>query len=118
MKSVWEGNISFGLVSIPVRLYSPTAQKLIDFKMLCKTHEAPIHYQRRCTHGEEVAWKDSVKGFPISKDQYVIVSKEEIRELRPKSATTIDLIAFIPQGHIDPLGQTHTDCRSGIPFCY
>lgn len=102
MKSVWKGSISFGLVSIPISLYAANEQKLLSFKMLCKKHESPIRYERLCQKGgEEVPWDEIIKGFPIGKDNAIIIEKDELEKIKPKAASTIDIISFLPIEQID-----------------
>ena len=67
MRAIWKGAISFGMVTIPVKLYTATESKDVRLRMLCKEHEAPIQEKRVCTDGgEELAWDDLVRGFEVS----------------------------------------------------
>ena len=104
MRSIWRGAISFGMVSIPVKLYSATEQKDVRFRLLHKTDGAPIKEKRVCTaDGKEVEWKDLVRGYEVGKGEYVILDPEEIDEAKPESATTIDIGDFVKLKEIDPI---------------
>lgn len=96
MKDIWSGSISFGLVNIPVRLYSAVQSHGIGFKLLERESKTPIHYQRWCpVCKHEVAWRDVVKGLEVGKDRYVILTKEELVKLRPAKTETIDVLEFV-----------------------
>lgn len=104
MRPIWKGAISFGMVTIPVKLYSATESKSIQFRLLCKEHEAPIEEKRFCTEGgEELAWDDLVRGFQVSKGEYVILDPEEIDAAKPESSTTIEIGDFVEAAEIDPV---------------
>ena len=104
MRPIWKGAISFGMVTIPVKLYAATESKSIQFRLLCKEHEAPIEEKRVCTEGgEELAWDDLVRGFQVSKNEYVILDPEEIDAAKPESSTTIDIGDFVEAVEIDPV---------------
>ena len=104
MRSIWRGAISFGMVSIPVKLYSATEQKDVRFRLLHKTDGAPIKEKRVCTaDGKEVEWEDLVRGYEVGKGEYVILDPEEIDEAKPESATTIEIGDFVKLKEIDPI---------------
>ena len=104
MRSIWRGAISFGMVSIPVKLYSATEQKDVRFRLLHKTDGAPIKEKRVCTaDGKEVEWEDLVRGYEVGKGEYVILDPEEIDEAKPESATTIEIGDFVKLTEIDPI---------------
>ena len=104
MRSIWKGAISFGMVTIPVKLYTATEQKDIRFRLLHKTDGAPIEEKRFCTEdGKEVAWDDLVRGYEVSKGEYVILDPEEIEEVKPESASTIEIGDFVELSEIDPI---------------
>lgn len=104
MRAIWKGAISFGMVTIPVKLYTATEQKDIRLRMLCKEHEAPIQEKRVCTEGgEELAWEDLVRGFEVSKGDFVVLDPEEIEAAKPESSTTIDIGDFVEASDIDPI---------------
>jgi DNA end-binding protein Ku len=104
MRSIWRGAISFGMVTIPVKLYTATEQKDIHFRLLHKTDGAPIEEKRFCTaDGKEVAWDDLVRGYEVSKGEYIILDPEEIEEVKPESASTIEIGDFVELTEIDPI---------------
>lgn len=104
MKSVWDGSLSFGLVNIPVKLFSAVESKSVSFRMLDKKHNSPIHYKRVCEKGgEEVEWKDIAKGVEIAKNKFYVLSKEEIGKIKPKSTDTIEIIQFIDARRMEPI---------------
>jgi len=97
--------ISFGLVSIPVRLYPATKSKAgVSFNLLHKKDGARLKQQYVCTHdGEIVSRDDMVKGYEFAKDQYVTFTPEELKSLEEKATQSIDIDAFVPLSAIDPL---------------
>lgn len=105
MRSIWSGAISFGLVNIPVKLNSAIeSEEKLDFDMLSKKDLAPIRYARIDTKsGEEVPWKDIVKGFQYTKGKYVVVTDEDFAAASPEKSKTIDIIQFVKEEEIDPL---------------
>jgi DNA end-binding protein Ku len=104
MRPIWKGAISFGMVTIPVKLYTATQSKDVRFRLLHKEDGAPIEEKRFCTaDGKEVAWDDLVRGFEVSKGEYVILDPEEIDAAKPESSTTIDIGDFVLSEEIDPV---------------
>lgn len=104
MKSIWNGSVSFGLVNIPVKLYSAIESKSFGFKMLDSKHHAPIKYKRVSEKtGKEVPWKEIVKGIEISKGKFFVPSKEQIKAIKPEKSDTIDIVEFVDQDQIDPI---------------
>lgn len=103
MRPIWNGSVSFGLVSIPVRMYSGTNPRQgIDLDMLHKDDHAPIRYARICRKdGEEVPWDDIVKGYEYQDGDYIILSKKELEELDAKKTQTIDILQFVDEPDID-----------------
>jgi DNA end-binding protein Ku len=104
MRSIWKGAISFGMVTIPVKLYTATESKDVRLRMLCKEHEAPIEEKRFCTEGgEELAYDQLVRGHEVSKGQFVVLGPDEIDAAKPESSTTIDIGDFVEASEIDPV---------------
>jgi DNA end-binding protein Ku len=104
MRPIWKGAISFGMVTIPVKLYTATEQKDIRFRLLHKADGAPIEEKRFCTaDGKEVAWEDLVRGYEIGKGEFIILDPEEIDAAKPESSTTIDIGDFVEASEIDPV---------------
>jgi DNA end-binding protein Ku len=104
MRSIWSGSISFGLVNIPVKLVSAVQAQEIDFDLLSKNDLAPIHYARIDSKtGEEVPWKDIVKGYQYAKGRYVVVEEEDFEKASPEKSKSIDIIQFVKEDEIDPI---------------
>ena len=98
------GTISFGLVSIPVKLYTATSSKAVHFSMLHAKDSSRVRQQYVCqTCGEIVERTDTVKGYEHSRDQYVVLSEEELKGLERKSDRTIEIEEFVPIAQVDPL---------------
>jgi DNA end-binding protein Ku len=104
MKAIWKGAVTFGLVNIPVRLYSAVQEKGLKFHMLHGEDGGRIRYQRVCSvDGKEVSWDEIVKGYEFSKDQYVQFTDEELQALDLDSIKAIDVVNFVPLEDIDPI---------------
>ncbi len=104
MKSIWNGSISFGLVNIPVKLYSAIESKAFSFRMLDKKSNSPIKYKRISEKtGKEVPWPDIVKGIEISKGKFFVPTKEQLEAIKPEKSDTIDIVEFVDQDQIDPV---------------
>lgn len=105
MRSIWKGAISFGLVTIPVGLYSATENRTPKFKMLRESDGSPIKYKRVAeSDGEEVTWDEIVKGFEVEKGKYVIFSDEDLEAATAKGgAKLVDVIQFVDASEIDPI---------------
>jgi DNA end-binding protein Ku len=104
MRTMWKGAISFGLVTIPVRMYGATEEKGIKFNQLHAPDGGRIRYKRTCSiDGEEVGWDEIVKGFEYEKDHYVIVTDEELESLPVPSARAIEIDRFVESSEIDPI---------------
>jgi DNA end-binding protein Ku len=104
MRPIWKGAITFGMVTIPVKLYSATEQRDVRFRLLHRDDGAPIEEKRFCTaDGKEVAWEDLVRGYEVGKGEYVVLEPEEIEEAKPESSTTIEIGDFVEAEEIDPV---------------
>jgi DNA end-binding protein Ku len=102
MRSIWSGAISFGLIYIPVRLYSGSEARDLDFDMLRKGDLCPIRYVRVCeSDGEEVEYKDIVKGYQFRKGDYVVVTDADFKRAAPKKTQTVEIVAFIKESEVD-----------------
>src|SRR4029453_6416234 len=103
-RSIWKGAISFGLVNVPVKLYSAVSKKTVRFNQLHDADGAKIHQKRVCPKdGEEVPYENIVKGYEIAPDKYVVITPEELEALDPKKTRTIDIEDFVALDRIDPL---------------
>jgi DNA end-binding protein Ku len=104
MKTMWRGAISFGLVSIPVRVYTATEEKTLRFNQLHEKDHGRIKYQRVCsTDGQEVPFDEIVKGYEYEKDRYVILDDEDFEAVPVESTRTIDIAQFVDRSEIDPI---------------
>lgn len=99
-----KGAISFGLVYIPVNLYTATQDSDISFNQLHKADHSRIRYKKVCAHcGKEVKNEDIVRGYQYAKDQYVVVTDEEIEKIKTEKDRTITILSFTSLGEISPL---------------
>lgn len=102
MRSIWSGAISFGLIYIPIKLFSATQEEQLDFDMLRKGDLCPIRFVRVCeSDGEEVEYADIVKGYQYRKGDYVVVTDEDFKAAAPKKTQTIEIVAFIKETEVD-----------------
>jgi DNA end-binding protein Ku len=107
-RSIWRGAISFGLVNVPVKLYSAVSKKTVRFNQLHAKDHQRIQMKRWCpTEETEVPYEEIVKGYEISPDQYVVITPEELEGLDPKKTRTIDIEDFVDLDQIDPLYYEH-----------
>jgi DNA end-binding protein Ku len=103
-RAIWSGAISFGLVNVPVKLFSATSPKSVRFHQLSGKTGARIKQKRvDSSTGDEVAFEDIVKGYELSPDQYVLIEPEELDALDPKATRTIDIEDFVDLAEIDPI---------------
>lgn len=103
-RAIWSGAISFGLVNVPIKLFTATSQKDVRFHQLHDVDGARIQQKRVCSKdGEEVTLDHIVKGYEISRDRYVLITPEELDTLDPKSSRTIDIQDFVDLDEIDPV---------------
>jgi DNA end-binding protein Ku len=107
-RSIWRGAISFGLVNVPVKLYSAVSKKTVRFNQLHDEDGQRIQMKRVCSaDGQEVPYEHIVKGYEISPDRYVVISPEELEALDPAKTRTIDIEDFVDLDEIDPLFYEH-----------
>lgn len=103
MRPLWTGGITFGLVYIPVKLYSATSSVQIDLDLLSKKDKAPIRYARINTKtGQEIPWKDVVKGYQFRKGDYVILDPEDFEKVDMEKSQNIEISSFVDVSDIDP----------------
>jgi DNA end-binding protein Ku len=107
-RSIWTGAISFGLVTVPVRLYSAVSRKTVRFHQLNGKTGSRIAQKRvDASTGEEVAYEDLVKGYELSPDRYVVIEPGELEALDPQKTKTIDIEDFVDLDDIDPIFYDH-----------
>jgi DNA end-binding protein Ku len=107
-RSIWRGAISFGLVNVPVKLYSAVSKKTVRFNQLHERDNSRIQLKRFCADEErEVPYEEIVKGYEISPGRYVVITPEELENLDPKKTRSIDIEDFVDLDEIDPLFYEH-----------
>ena len=103
-RAIWTGAISFGLVNVPVKLYSAVEQKDVAFHQLQKDTGERIHYKRVTDDSEdEVPYADIVKGYEVDRGQYVVVTPEELESVEPGRSRTVDIEDFVDLDEVDPI---------------
>ncbi|HUP84038.1 MAG TPA: Ku protein [Acidimicrobiales bacterium] len=103
-RAIWSGSISFGLVNVPVKLYSAVKQKDLHFNQLEESTGAHIKYKRVSEKtGKEVEYDRIVKGFEVSKGRYVTITAEELASVAPRASRTVDIEGFVQIDEIDPI---------------
>src|SRR5471030_386392 len=105
MRSMWNGSISFGLVTIPVALYPATRREELTFKLLRKSDQSPVNYKRVAqADGKEVKWEDIVKGYEYEKGKFVVLKDEDFKRVDLEAAAqTIDIMDFVEVSKINPM---------------
>ena len=107
-RAIWSGSISFGLLNVPVKLYSAVSKKSVSFRELRESDGSRIRHKRVAeADGEEVDYNDIVKGYEISPDEYVVVTRDELEELDPKKTRAIEIQDFVDLDEIDPIYFDH-----------
>jgi DNA end-binding protein Ku len=103
-RAIWSGSISFGLLQIPVTLYTAERKtEEIHFRLLDKKDLSPVRYERvNAQTGKPVDWKDIVKGYEIERDQFVVMDPEDLKKANVKATQTVDIQDFVPADQIDP----------------
>ena len=101
MKAIWRGGISFGLVNIPVRLYSGSSTHRIELDMIRRKDQCEIQYVRVCKKdGKEVPWDEIAKGYKKENGDYIVLDKDEIAKAMPEKTQTIDIFEFVLEDEI------------------
>jgi DNA end-binding protein Ku len=102
MRSMWKGSLAFGLVNIPVELYTATRDHRPKFRLLHAKDESPVHYERICqTEGKPVGWDDLVKGYEYEKGEFVVLTKDDFKTAAIEKTKTIDILDFVDPDEID-----------------
>jgi len=105
---MWSGAISFGLVNVPIKLYSAVSKKTVRFHQLIGETGSRIAQKRvDSVTGEEVAYENLVKGYELTKDSYVLINPDELEALEPEKSRTIDIEDFVDLADIDPVYYDH-----------
>jgi DNA end-binding protein Ku len=102
--SVWSGYLTFGLISMPVRLYSGARGERVSFHMLHRDDLTRIKQQLYCPHDDRVVDRDEiVKGYEYRKGEYVVIEPEEIKKVEPKTAKSMEILEFVKADDVDPI---------------
>jgi DNA end-binding protein Ku len=104
MRAIWSGALSFGLVNIPIKLYSATAGTGLNFDMLHKKDLSPIRYARVCrADGKEIPYEDIIKGYEYRKGDYVVLSEDDFKKANARKTQSIDIQDFTEESQIDSI---------------
>lgn len=102
--AIWSGAINFGLVTIPVKLYSAIREHELHFHYLHAEDEGRIRNERVCSVcGKKVGWNDIVRGFEVQKGQYVVMKDEDFRKASPEASQSVEIVEFVRLDEIDPV---------------
>src|SRR6201998_2851521 len=102
--SVWKGQLTFGLVSFPVRLFSAARSETISFNLLHKDDHSRIRQVTFCqAEDKPVSRSELVKGYEFEKDQYVVIDEEDIKKVAPKTAKVMEILEFVKDSQVDPI---------------
>src|SRR5579872_6116635 len=102
--AIWTGSINFGLVTIPVKLFSAIrSASEIHFNLLHEKDKGRIHNERMCEYGHKVEWKDLVRGYEYEKGQYVVLSDEDIKKANVEATQSVDIVEFVDAKEINPM---------------
>ena len=100
----WTGTITIGLVNVPIKLYTMTFDRAFSFRFLHKQDGQPLKYQKVCTKDNKVVpWEDTVRGYEVSKNHFIVLPKEELDAAKPQSSQTIRIDKFVDYFSIDPI---------------
>jgi DNA end-binding protein Ku len=107
-RAIWSGSISFGLLNVPVKLYSAVSRKNVSFRELREKDGSRVRHKRVAeADGQEVPYEDIVKGYEISPEQYVVVTRDELEEIDPKRTRAVEIQDFVDLDDIDPIYFDH-----------
>jgi DNA end-binding protein Ku len=102
--AIWSGAINFGLVTIPVKLFTAVRNDELSFNMLHAKDEGRIKYERTCSvDGKSVPWDEIVKGYEYEKGQYVILTDEDFKKVNPEATQSVDILEFVDLDTINPM---------------
>jgi len=102
--AIWSGAINFGLVTIPVKLFTAVKTDELSFNMLHGKDEGRIKYERVCSvDGKPVPWDEIVKGYEYEKGQYVVLTDEDFKKVNPEATQSVDILEFVELDKINPM---------------
>jgi DNA end-binding protein Ku len=101
-RAIWKGTLAFGLVNIPIELYSAVRDHRPKFRLLHAKDESPVQYERVCQReGKSVAWEDLVKGYEYQKGQFLVLTKDDFKTAAVEKTKTLDILDFVDPDEID-----------------
>lgn len=101
-RAIWKGSLAFGLVNIPVELHTAVRDHRPRFRLLHAKDKSPVRFERVCIRdGNPVAWEDVVKGYEVSKGQFVVLTKDDFKAAAVEKTKTVDIIDFVDAAEID-----------------
>lgn len=104
MRPIWKGSISFGLVNIPVALYTATKTEDLKFRLLRAKDMSPVNYKRVAeADGKEVPWDQIVKGYEYEKEKFVVIKDEDFKRVDIEATQTVEIVAFVELEEVNPL---------------
>lgn len=102
--AIWSGSINFGLVTIPVKLFSATRENELHFNQLHDKDHGRINYKRVCSvDGKEVPWEHIVKGYEVDKDRYVVLTDNDLKSVSVEATQSVDILQFVDLSEINPM---------------
>ncbi|MGQ0632665.1 MAG: non-homologous end joining protein Ku [Sporichthyaceae bacterium] len=122
MQTIWKGTISFGLVSIPVRVFSATEERGVSFRQVRASDGARVRYKRIAeTDGEEVPYSEIAKGYDVGGGEIVVLTDEDLESLPLPSTKAVDVLQFVPADQFDPIAAGRSyylqpDTHGGKPY--
>ena len=103
-RAIWGGAITFGLVSIPVKVFGAVSEHKVSLRLLCPKCKSPIQYKRICPKcKKEVPWQSMMRGYEIEKDKYVALSQKDLERIEVESGKSVELFRFIDLDKLDPI---------------
>ncbi|MEX2161729.1 MAG: Ku protein [Anaerolineales bacterium] len=103
-RAIWSGAIAFGLINIPVKLFSATQEHELSFNQLRRSDQSRIKYQRVAVNdGQEVPYEEIVKGYEIEEGVYVVIDEEDLKKASPKKTQSIEIVTFVNEDEIDSI---------------
>jgi DNA end-binding protein Ku len=103
-RSIWNGTVTFGLVNVPIKLYSATESKTVRFNEVHAKDGARVEHRRICSkEGKEVDYDDVVKGYEVEPDKYVVLEKDEVKAAAGDRGKVVHLAEFVDAGDVDPV---------------
>lgn len=103
-RAIWGGAITFGLVSIPVKVFGAVSEHKVSLRLLCPKCKSPIQYKRVCSkEKKEIPWQAMMRGYEVDKDKYVALSQKDLEQIEIQSGKAVELFQFIDLDKLDPI---------------